>query len=208
MGGEGKSNNTKQKEEREEKKRKDRSSETVFEGDAAGENGGDWRVLFGHRRRRRRGRLGEWTKPWMARAVVAVVVGVAIIIICTSEKNHREEEEEDDGGVKEEDERRRRRRRQTDGYHRADFVDGIRHPLWFHEIVETTTTKNVEDERREGDVFILAFALFKGFEIVVFRTAKAKNGRVNRTGIESQFPRKPTPNARTSRFSEPSFLGR
>ena len=105
---------------------------------------------------------------------------------------------------KEEDERRR----QTDGYHRADFVDGIRHPLWFHEIVETTTTKNVEDERREGDVFILAFALFKGFEIVVFRTAKAKNGRVNRTGIESQFPRKPTPNARTSRFSEPSFLGR
>ena len=37
----GKSNNTKQKEEREEKKRKDRSSETVFEGDAAGENGGD-----------------------------------------------------------------------------------------------------------------------------------------------------------------------
>ena len=108
MGGEGKSNNTKQKEEREEKKRKDRSSETVFEGDAAGENGGDWRVLFGHRRRRRRGRLGEWTKRWMARAVVAVVVGVAIIIICTSEKNHREEEEEgrtaaskktsDDGG--------------------------------------------------------------------------------------------------------------
>tara|TARA_A100001388_G_scaffold87113_1_gene63021 strand:- start:175 stop:609 length:435 start_codon:yes stop_codon:yes gene_type:complete len=144
----------------------------------------------------------------MARAVVAVVVGVAIIIICTSEKNHREGEEDDDGGVKEEDERRRRRRRQTDGYHRADFVDGIRHPLWFHEIVETTTTKNVEDERREGDVFILAFALFKGFEIVVFRTAKAKNGRVNRTGIESQFPRKPTPNARTSRFSEPSFLGR
>ena len=207
MGGGRKSNNTKQEEEREEKKRKDRSSEIVFEGDAAGENGGDWRVLFGHRRRRRRGRLGEWTKRWMARAVVAVVVGVAIIIICTSEKNHREEEEEDDGGVKEEDERRRRRR-QTDGYHRADFVDGIRHPLWFHEIVETTTTKNVEDERREGDVFILAFALFKGFEIVVFRTAKAKNGRVNRTGIESQFPRKPTPNARTSRFSEPSFLGR
>ena len=134
----------------------------------------------------------------MGHAVVAVVVGVAIVIICTSEKNR-----EDDDGVKEEDERR-----QTDGYHRTNFVDGIRHPLWFHEIVETTTTKNVEDERREGDVFILAFALFKGFEIVVFRTTKAKNGRVNRTGIESQFPRKPTPNARTSRFSQPSFLGR
>ena len=205
MGGEGKSNNTKQKEEREEKKRKDRSSETVFEGDAAGENGGDWRVLFGHRRRRRRGRLGEWTKRWMARAVVAVVVGVAIVIICTSEKNHREEEEEDDGRPK------KKTTIDDDDDKPMDIivltsVDGIRHPLWFHEIVETTTTKNVVDERREGDVFILAFALFKGFEIVVFRTAKPK--LVNRTGIESQFPRKPTPNARTSRFSEPSFLGR